>query len=97
MLIRLAPSESRCFKLPSIQHDASGEHPKRNVRTVQPVMRDRRLGNVHPARPVHERRWAKRRLARETCIYVDTGVLVERITVGRRKLHEELMRMLPVD
>src|SRR5215510_13194886 len=96
MLIGLAASEGRCFEFPGIKHHTTREHTKRDVGAVQPMMRDWRFWNVHATCPMHEGRGAKGRFTRQTRIDVDTGGLVERVTIGGGKLHEEVMRVLAV-
>ncbi len=70
---------------------------ERDVGRIQPVMRDRRLGDVERRGAVRERGRPQRGLAGIAAIYKDAVALRERVAEGRRHLHHQIVRMLAVD
>src|SRR5262245_37231634 len=97
MLVRLATFKRGRFDLPSVQHDASRDDTKGDVRAIEPMMCDGRFWNVHAARSMHEGGGTEGRFARQARIDVDTRVFAEGIAVGGRKLHKEIVWVLTVD
>jgi hypothetical protein len=61
------------------------------------MVRDWRLGNIHPTGPVHEGGRSKRRLAWKAGLDEYARFRVDGMAVSRGKLREEIVRMLPVD
>ncbi len=97
VLVRLAAIEHRALDLPGAMDEAGGDHPEGDVGGIQPMMGDRRGRIVHPREAVHEGDGPQRRLARIAGIEEHRRRPADRKAVGARQLHEEVVRMLPVD
>ena len=97
LLVGLATAEHRAFQLQVAEHVAQRHHPVGDVRRVEPVMRDRRLGIVLAGEAVHERGRAESRLSRQPGVDECRAALRQAVAVRRRQLHEQVVRMLPVD
>src|ERR1044071_4984036 len=69
VLVRLAPPKRRGFQFPRVDYDADGHDSESDVCGIKPVMRDRRFGDVHPARAMHESRRAERGFTGQSGIY----------------------------
>src|SRR6266478_5372618 len=61
-LIRLAACESRCFEFPITFDKAKRDDAERDVRGIEPVMRDRCARVVFTGRTMHEGGRSERRL-----------------------------------
>jgi len=60
-------------------------------------MRDRRVGNIHAAWPVHEGRRPQRRFTWVGNIEEDAIGIVEAMRIRRSQFHEQIVRVLAVD
>ena len=97
MLIRLPPTKPGDLDLELVEHIPGGQHAVGDVRAVQPMMRDWGLRVVDPRNAVHEGRGAKRRFARQAKIEERRVGLRKPVAVGAGKLHEQVVRVLPIN
>src|SRR5947207_11413198 len=62
VLIRLSPPGRRGFDLPVVYNETGGHHAKGYMGAVEPVLRNRSLGNIHAAGAMHKGGGSKGRL-----------------------------------
>ena len=97
MLVGLACVESARFDLHLVDDQPRGEHAEADVRRIEPVVGDRRFGRIDDRFAVHEGGRPERRLARQAAVHEDAAVPADCLRRRRRKLHEQVVRMLAID
>lgn len=97
VFVRFAALEGAGLQLERAADPSEGRHAEDDVGRVQPVVADRRLGIIDPGAAVHEGGGAEGGLARPAGVD-EHGVAVRQSpSVGSGQLHDQLVRMLPVD
>src|SRR3954453_8615172 len=97
ILARLTPIEDRAFELEPAIRETGRENSEADVRRVLQVMRKRRRRILRCGSAMHECIWSKRGLARIPDIRKPARAVANRHGVSRTQLHEEIVRMLPID
>ena len=96
VLVGLAAVEGGHLHLPATIVDASRDEPERDVRRIEPVVRDRRNRIQHRRHAMRESDRAERWFPCESAINLPAQRTAQRPIVVRRKLHEEVVRMLTI-
>src|SRR5467141_2040487 len=89
VLVRLASAERGSLELDSSHNGPRRQDPERDVRRIEPVVRNGRLGERHSRESMHERRRTERGLAWQTAIDKERSIPA-RDTVRGGQLHEEI-------
>ncbi len=97
LLVRLRAAKRRAFHLKGPAIDGRGQDFHGQVGRVERVMAQRRDGVFERREPVHERHRAERRLANRRARKREPEFLRERMSEHRRRLHEEVVRVLMID
>ena len=97
MLVGLAALECRRLQLPARARPAGGDDAVGDVRRIEPMVRDRRQRLIARRSAVHERRRPQRRLADRPAIEVERLVALQPVVDLGGQLHEQVVRVLPVD
>src|SRR6058998_2613715 len=96
ILVRLASTERGGFELCGPHNGPRRQNPESNVGGIEPVVGDGCLWERHSRESVHERRRTEGGLAGQTSVDEERSIPA-RDAVGRGQLHEEIVRVLPVD
>src|SRR3954470_24337416 len=96
VFIRFPPGKEAAFHFKASPNGSERRHPKGNVTGILPVMRNGRVGVIHRAQPMHEGRWAKRRLTWITQVKICREVAAKLLRKRHRQLVEKVMRMLTI-
>ncbi len=97
ILVRLPAMEKRALDLEVAAHVAQRHHAVRDVRGIEPVVRDRSFRVVDAREPMHEGGRAERGLSRKPCVNEHRVAFAHGDAVARRHFHEEVVGVLAVD
>jgi hypothetical protein len=89
--------EDRSLHLKRTAVDSGRQHAHGDVRRIERVMAERRGGVLEGRRPVHERDRAERRITNRCAGERQRVAPADRLAPRDRRLHQKIMRMLPVD
>jgi hypothetical protein len=96
-VVWFAAVEDRSFDDQGAAIDGDGDHAERDVARVEQVMGQRRRGVVRGRRAVHEGDRAQCWFTHWTSSNREPGRRADRDSPDRAKLHEQIVRVLPVD
>ena len=96
VLVGLAPMEERALELEKAVVDARGQDSEGDVRRVLPMVTDGWQRIAHRRGPMHECGRTERGFAGRGRVQLDTQGVADRVPVDRRRLHEEIVGMLPI-
>ena len=97
LFVGLRAVERARFEADGAERDAGGDHVAADVRGVLEVMAERRLRDLAGRVAMRKSDRPERGIADRREVQVSERVTAERVRVLHGQLHEEIVRMLPVD